>query len=153
MFDLCVEYNSCSVMIIRLGNSQAHWNDDSTSRMEPLFAGRTSFLLQSRCVGGLTPATRANRDKQWEWTWCVAHQLGKNKYIHILYIYTYIYIIHTYIYIIYMPVVPRFRLTNLSTEQLVGLNGSVTWPDLVAVTDGMIRILYRNYAILYKFVR
>ena len=105
MFDMCVEYNSCSVMIIRLGNSQANWNDDSTSRMEPLFAGRTSFLLQSRCVGGLTPATRANCDKQWEWAWCVAHQLGKNKYIHIyiyIYIYTYIYIyiyIYTYIYI------------------------------------------------------
>ena len=109
MFDLCVEYNSCSVMIIRLGNSQAHWNDDSTSRMEPLFAGRTSFLLQSRCVGGLTPATRANRDKQWEWTWCVAHQLGKNKYIHILYIYTYIYMcvlyIYMYIYIIYTYII------------------------------------------------
>ena len=40
-----------------------------------------------------------------------------------------------------MPLVPRFRLTNLSTEQLVGLNGSVTWPDLVAVADGMMRIL------------
>ena len=69
LFDLCGEYNSCSDVIIRLGNlvvafflwhffATAHWKDDSTIRMEPVFAG-TSFSLH-RCVGGLIPALWRN---------------------------------------------------------------------------------------------